>query len=70
MFDTPLEAAVLGTIAYVLIARYVKWRPKWIRPEPPLTAERLVLLFAAFYGMALLARVFRFYFGGYYLCSL
>ena len=55
MFETPLENAVLGTLAYVLVVRRV-------RREPPLTADRLVSIFALFYGVLVAVYLGKLYF--------
>ena len=54
MFETPLENAVLVTLAYVLVRR--------VRRDPPLTVERLVSIFALFYGMLVAVYLGKLYF--------
>ncbi len=48
MSDNPLEQAVLVTLVFILVGRIQKWHD-----VGPWTADRLVSIFACFYGLFL-----------------
>ena len=48
MSDTPLEQAVVVTLVFILVGRIQKWHD-----FGPLTADRLVSIFACLYGLFL-----------------